>query len=64
MVPILFDPKAFQDARGELKLEDYLMNEGELEEWAMRVMSVRAAIDDKANERIDQSRSHDDANVY
>ena len=47
--PVLFDPKAFQDAHGELKLQDYRMNDGELEEWAMRTVHIRATIDDRTN---------------
>ena len=45
---ILFDPKAFQESFGELKLADYCLGEDQLLEWAVRTSRIRAAITQKA----------------
>ena len=39
------------------------MNEGELEEWALRVVSVRAAINDKAKEHMEENEGQHDAHA-
>ena len=59
--PIFFDPKAFQDAHDELKIEDYMMKEGALEEWALRTIRIRAAAVDKASENMEEDAGQVDA---
>ena len=38
--PVLFDPKAFEGAHGELKVDNYALNADSLEQWALRAVKM------------------------
>ena len=43
-LPCLFDPKAFEGAQGELKVDDYALDPTTLEQWASRATAIRASL--------------------
>ena len=45
---ILFDPKAFVQEQGELKIEDYKLDTEELKEFAIEASNLRSKIMEKA----------------
>ena len=47
---ILFDPKVFQEANSDPKIDDYALGEAILLEWAVRTTKIRLAIKDKIAE--------------
>ena len=38
--PVLFDPKAFEGAHGELKVDNYALDADSLEQWALRAVKI------------------------
>ena len=47
---ILFDPKAFQEANSDPKIDEYALGEAILLEWGKKTTKIRLAIKDKIAE--------------